>query len=59
MGNVKQPTTLLFACAMLATAPDAAIAGACQFEPLGEGRVADIVDGRSLRLDDGREVRLD
>ncbi len=28
------------------------------FEPLGEGRVAEIIDARSFRLDDGREVRL-
>ena len=30
----------------------------CAFEPQGEGRVAAVVDGRSLRLDDGREIRL-
>ena len=27
-------------------------------EPLGEGHVADVIDGRNLRLSDGREVRL-
>lgn len=58
MGNVKHPTIPLFACALLATAPAAATEAACRFEPLGEGRVAAIVDARSLRLDDGREVRL-
>lgn len=31
---------------------------ACEIELQGEGRVAEIVDARSLRLDDGREVRL-
>jgi endonuclease YncB( thermonuclease family) len=30
----------------------------CSFEPQGEGRVAAVIDGRSLRLDDGREIRL-
>lgn len=35
-----------------------ALAGACQFEQQGEGRVTEIVDARSLRLDDGREIRL-
>ncbi|MGY3442047.1 endonuclease YncB(thermonuclease family) [Bradyrhizobium sp. USDA 4473] len=30
----------------------------CNFEIQGEGRVAAIIDARSLRLDDGREVRL-
>ena len=36
----------------------AAIAEGCLFEPQGEGRVAEIVDGRSFRLTDGREIRL-
>ncbi|WP_414645196.1 thermonuclease family protein [Bradyrhizobium sp.] len=30
----------------------------CQFDTQGEGRVAAIVDPRSVRLDDGREIRL-
>ena len=30
----------------------------CAFEPQGEGRVASVVDARSLRLEDGREIRL-
>src|SRR5579864_4999893 len=34
------------------------MAGACLFEPIGEGRVADIIDGRSFHLSDGREIRL-
>jgi endonuclease YncB( thermonuclease family) len=33
-------------------------AAGCLFEPQGEGRVAEIIDGRSFRLTDGREVRL-
>jgi len=35
-----------------------ASADACLFELQGEGRVAEIVDARSLRLDDDREIRL-
>lgn len=38
-----------------ATAPCAA---SCAPPPLGEGHVAEIVDGRSFRLTDGREIRL-
>jgi endonuclease YncB( thermonuclease family) len=30
----------------------------CAFAALGEGHVAEIIDGRSFRLGDGREVRL-
>lgn len=30
----------------------------CSFEPQGEGRVVEIIDGKSFRLADGREVRL-
>jgi endonuclease YncB( thermonuclease family) len=30
----------------------------CALEPQGEGRVAAVIDPRSLRLEDGREVRL-
>jgi endonuclease YncB( thermonuclease family) len=30
----------------------------CAFADQGEGRVAEIVDGRSFRLDDGREIKL-
>jgi endonuclease YncB( thermonuclease family) len=43
---------------MLLVAPDVAKASGCAFEPQGEGRVSDIVDGRTFRLQDGREVRL-
>jgi endonuclease YncB( thermonuclease family) len=55
---VKQLTTHLIALSLLVSAPTAASAAVCQFEPQGEGRVVEIVDARSLRLDDGREVRL-
>jgi endonuclease YncB( thermonuclease family) len=51
----------LLACAasflVLATAGPAG-ADDCLLEPQGEGRVAAVVDARSLRLEDGREVRL-
>jgi endonuclease YncB( thermonuclease family) len=44
--------------ASLLIASRTAFAAPCQFETQGEGRVAAIVDARSVRLDDGREVRL-
>jgi endonuclease YncB( thermonuclease family) len=42
---------------MTATAGTASAMG-CTFAPQGVGRVAGIIDARSLRLQDGREVRL-
>lgn len=57
-GNVTQPTSLVIAAVLLAVSPASALAAACQFESQGDGRVAGIVDARSVRLDDGREVRL-
>lgn len=45
------------ACLMLVSASDAS-AVACTFAPQGEGRVASIIDARTLRLDDGRDIRL-
>lgn len=44
--------------AFLIVAANTAFATPCQFESQGEGRVAAIVDARSVRLDDGREIRL-
>ncbi len=49
---------LLAASVSGAGALDFASGSACRFEPIGFGRVAKILDGRSLQLDDGREVRL-
>jgi len=43
---------------MLVAAAGPALAGACAFEPQGEGRVAAIIDARSFQLEDGREIRL-
>jgi endonuclease YncB( thermonuclease family) len=37
---------------------DPVLAAGCSFESQGEGRVAAVIDGRTLRLQDGREVRL-
>ena len=41
-----------------AAAATPAVAAGCTFEPQGEGRVAAVIDARTLRLQDGREVRL-
>lgn len=41
----------------LATANSVTAAG-CDFEPLGDGLVDSIIDGRTIRLADGREIRL-
>src|ERR1700730_68420 len=43
---------------MLLAGTDPAHAAGCSFEPQGEGRVAAVLDARTLRLEDGREVRL-
>lgn len=55
-GHVTQRLQLVVA--FLLVAIHAASAAPCQFESQGEGRVAAIVDARSVRLDDGREIRL-
>ncbi|MCP3396200.1 thermonuclease family protein [Bradyrhizobium sp. CCGB20] len=55
-GNVTR--LLHLTVAILLFASHTALATPCQFETQGEGRVAGIVDARSVRLDDGREVRL-
>ncbi|MGY8637707.1 thermonuclease family protein [Bradyrhizobium sp. 14AA] len=55
-GHVTRPLHLIAAILLLAC--HAAFAAPCQFESQGEGRVAAIVDARSVRLDDGREIRL-
>nr|WP_271592359.1 thermonuclease family protein [Bradyrhizobium sp. CCBAU 65884] len=55
-GHVAQRLHLIVA--FLLIAGRTAFATPCQFEAQGEGRVAAIVDARSVRLDDGREIRL-
>jgi endonuclease YncB( thermonuclease family) len=54
--NLRIPAMLL--CGLLVTTAAPASAAGCAFEPQGEGRVAAVIDARTLRLDDGREVRL-
>jgi hypothetical protein len=46
---------LAFGLVVITTTPCAA---SCAPPELGEGHVAEIIDGRSFRLDDGREIRL-
>ncbi|WP_438265079.1 thermonuclease family protein [Bradyrhizobium commune] len=53
---MAQLPRIIVAC--LLVAGHTALAAPCQFESQGEGRVAAIVDARSVRLDDGREIRL-
>ncbi|MHC4047483.1 thermonuclease family protein [Bradyrhizobium sp. 23AC] len=55
-GHVAQRLHLIVAFLLLAS--HTALATPCQFEAQGEGRVAAVVDARSVRLDDGREIRL-
>jgi endonuclease YncB( thermonuclease family) len=45
-------------CALMLVAAAPAVAAGCAFEPQGGGRVAAVIDARTLRLQDGREVRL-
>ncbi len=49
---------LLFALAFAVTLHPSAHAAGCHFAPQGEGRVSEIIDGRTFRFDDGREVIL-
>lgn len=44
--------------ALALTVADRALAAGCDFEPFGQGRVASVLDPRTLRLEDGRDVRL-
>ena len=56
-GNVTR-RSILIAAAFLLGSRITASASPCQFDAQGEGRVAAIVDARSVRLDDGRDIRL-
>jgi endonuclease YncB( thermonuclease family) len=63
--SIMQPVITRAHCARFAVAlmlPLAAAAPAdaagCAFESQGEGRVAAVIDARTLRLTDGREIRL-
>jgi endonuclease YncB( thermonuclease family) len=59
-GSKDRRGEIILLLAMLsAAAPLGCVrAEGCAFAPQGEGRVAEIVDGRSFRLTDGREIRL-
>ena len=50
----------MLATVALAIAPVTSLRAAvpCAFADQGEGRVTEIIDGRSFRLDDGREIKL-
>ncbi|MBV9981751.1 MAG: thermonuclease family protein [Bradyrhizobium sp.] len=59
MKSIHRMAALAWCALVLTGAAGGAVAAApCQFEPIGEGRVAEITDARSFRLDDGREIRL-
>ena len=55
---LRRAKVALGAMVLLAAAGGQAVAADCSFDPLGEGRVAAVIDPRSFRLQDGREVRL-
>jgi len=55
---VRRAAIALCAIAFVPMTADPVLAAGCAFEPQGEGRVAAVIDGRTLRLQDGREVRL-
>jgi endonuclease YncB( thermonuclease family) len=56
--RVRCAASVLCAFAFVAAATAPAGAAGCSFEPQGEGRVAAVIDARTLRLQDGREIRL-
>src|SRR5437762_9516275 len=60
LSRLRSARVVLPLLAMLSAAAPAmpAHAAGCSFAPQGEGRVAEIIDGRSFRLADGREIRL-
>jgi endonuclease YncB( thermonuclease family) len=66
---IPSAAAIEFQCARRAAMPLAAIvlmaalvnradAAGCAFAPQGEGRVAAVIDARTIRLDDGREILL-
>jgi endonuclease YncB( thermonuclease family) len=44
--------------AVLTATAGPGLAAPCSFEAQGEGRVAEVIDGRSFRFSDGREIKL-
>jgi endonuclease YncB( thermonuclease family) len=57
-GFVIAASPVIAASLVIAAAIDPAVAAGCAFAPQGEGRVTEVIDGRSFRLDDGRDVSL-
>jgi endonuclease YncB( thermonuclease family) len=56
--RVRRAAIALCAITFVPMTTDPVLAAGCSFEPQGEGRVAAVIDGRTLRLQDGREIRL-
>jgi endonuclease YncB( thermonuclease family) len=54
----RRPSILLCGLALVVAAAGPATAAGCAFETQGEGRVAAVIDARTVRLEDGREIRL-
>src|ERR1700724_2505775 len=55
---VRRAAIAFCAIAFVPMTVDPVLAAGCSFEPQGEGRVAAVIDARTLRLQDGREIRL-
>jgi endonuclease YncB( thermonuclease family) len=55
---LRHRCTAALAASLAWSTPLEARAAPCMAERIGEGRVASIVDARTLRMQDGREVRL-
>nr|WP_246664136.1 thermonuclease family protein [Tardiphaga sp. P9-11] len=56
--DVPYAATLLLAVIGISTSVQPVSAAGCMFAAQGEGRVADVIDVRTLRLSDGNEIRL-
>jgi endonuclease YncB( thermonuclease family) len=56
--RVRCAAIVLCALAFVGAAAEPVLAAGCSFQPQGEGRVAAVIDARTLRLQDGREIRL-
>jgi endonuclease YncB( thermonuclease family) len=54
----RRTVTLTSPLIGLVASTSIAYASACSFEPQGIGRIADVIDIRTLRMSDGAEIRL-
>jgi endonuclease YncB( thermonuclease family) len=54
----RRRLSALFVVVLAAVTATSSRAAPCAFADQGEGRVTEVIDGRSIRLDDGREIRL-